>query len=144
MYAATAGSVEAMALLLDKGADVNAQNAVRNDRADDGRRPTRRRSGCCSTAARTSNLASKQGRTALFIAAMSEQSAPIVRMLIAKGADLKAKDAFQNTVLTAAAYGNDLDTIRLVARRRRRRQRGRGDRRDAAAAARPTTATSPR
>ncbi|HEX3644784.1 MAG TPA: ankyrin repeat domain-containing protein, partial [Vicinamibacterales bacterium] len=60
------------------------------------------------------NVASKQGRTALFVAAMSDGSAPIVRMLIAKGADVRAKDAFQNTVLTAAAYGNDLDTIRLV------------------------------
>ena len=60
------------------------------------------------------NLACKQGRTALFIAAMTEGTAPIVRMLIAKGADVRGKDAFQNTVLTAATYGNDLDTIRLV------------------------------
>src|SRR6185295_12092881 len=59
-------------------------------------------------------LASKQGRTALFVAAMTEGSAPLVRLLIAKGADVRAKDVFQNTTLTAAAYGNDLDTIRLI------------------------------
>jgi ankyrin repeat protein len=51
------------------------------------------------------NLASKQGRTALFVAAMSDQSADIVRYLAAKGADLKARDAFGNTIVTAAAVG---------------------------------------
>jgi ankyrin repeat protein len=60
------------------------------------------------------NLASKQGRTALFVAAMSDPSAAIVKLLLAKGADVRATDAFQNTTLTAAAYGNDLATIRLM------------------------------
>ena len=60
------------------------------------------------------NLASKTGRTALFVAAMSEPSASIVRLLISKGAHLEARDAFQNTALTAAAMGNDLETIRLI------------------------------
>ncbi len=113
MDAATAGSTEAMTVLIDKGADVNARNAfgttalmmsaTQIDKVqlllDRGANP---------------NLASKQGRTALFVAAMSEPSAAIVKLLVAKGADLRARDAFQNTVLTAAAYGNDLATIRLV------------------------------
>jgi ankyrin repeat protein len=113
MDAAVAGSVEAMALLLDKGADVDAQNpfgttalmmaATQIDKVklllDRGAKP---------------NLASKQGRTALFLAAMSDSSTDIVKLLIARGADIRARDAFQNTTLTAAAYGNDLATIRLM------------------------------
>src|SRR3954471_11850960 len=76
MDAATAGSVEAMTLLLDKGAEVDAQSPFgttalmmsATDLAkvrlllDRGAKPA---------------VASKQGRTALFIAAMSEGSAPI-------------------------------------------------------------------
>jgi ankyrin repeat protein len=113
MDAATAGSVEAMAFLIDKGADVDARNpfgttALMMAATDAAKVRLLLDHGA------TANLASKQGRTALFIAAMSEGTAPIVRMLIAKGADVLGKDAFQNTVLTAAAYGNDLDTIRLA------------------------------
>jgi ankyrin repeat protein len=113
MDAATAGSVEAMAFLIDKGADVDAQSPF----------GTTALMMAATDAAKVrllldhgakSNLVSKQGRTALFIAAMTEGTAPIVRMLIASGADVRGKDAFQNTVLTAATYGNDLDTIRLV------------------------------
>lgn len=113
LYSAAVGSADAMKYLLDKGADVNVQN------------------GFGSTALMISatdiakvrllvehgadvNRASKQGRTALFIAAMSDQSSEIVRYLVAKGANLKAKDAFGNTILTAAATGNDLNTIRIA------------------------------
>src|SRR3954454_6217447 len=113
MNAAVAGSVEAMAWLIDKGADVNAQNTFGttalmmsvSDAAkvrlllDHGANP---------------NVASKQGRTALFLAAMRNPSVEIVRLLTAKGADLRARDSFQNTILTAAAYGNDLATMRLA------------------------------
>jgi ankyrin repeat protein len=113
MDAAVAGSVEAMSFLLDKGAEVDAQNpfgttalmmsATQIDKVklllDRGAKP---------------NLASKQGRTAVFVAAMSEPSAAIVKLLIARGADVHATDAFQNTTLTAAAYGNDLATLRLM------------------------------
>ncbi|HEX4348188.1 MAG TPA: ankyrin repeat domain-containing protein, partial [Vicinamibacterales bacterium] len=37
-----------------------------------------------------------------------------VRYLISRGADLKVRDAFKNTLLTAATVGNDIDTIRLA------------------------------
>ena len=37
-----------------------------------------------------------------------------MRYLAARGADLKAKDAFGNTILTAAAIGNDLNTLRIA------------------------------
>ena len=113
MDAAVVGSIEAMAFLLDKGADANAQNpfgttALMMSATDAAKVRLLLDRGA------TANAASKQGRTALFVAAMSEPSAAIVKLLIAKGADVHAKDAFQNTMLTAAAYGNDLATMRLM------------------------------
>jgi ankyrin repeat protein len=113
MDGATAGSAEAMAFLLDKGADVDAQNPFGTTALMMAATDAAKVRLLLDRGAKV-NVASKQGRTALFVAAMSDGSAPIVRMLVAKGADVRARDAFQNTVLTAAAYGNDLDTIRLV------------------------------
>src|SRR5262249_26973158 len=102
MYAAAVGSLEAMKILIGKGADVNAQNEsgltplilAANDLAK--QRVLLERGAHV-------NAATKLGRTALSVAAMSDGSADIVRLLVAKGADAKAVDAFKNTMLTAAA-----------------------------------------
>jgi ankyrin repeat protein len=113
MYAAAVGSVEAMKFLLEQGADANVQNQFGStaliwsatDLAkvqlllDHGANP---------------NLASKKGRTALLVAAMSDRSAPIVRLLISKGADIQAKDFLKTTALKAAAFGNDSETVGLL------------------------------
>jgi ankyrin repeat protein len=113
MYAAWVGSADAMKLLLDRGADPNAT------------------SGAGSTALMFSvtemakvrlliergadvKKATPRGRTALVLAALSDRSADIVKLLVASGADVKAVDAFKVTALTAAAVGNDLDTIRVL------------------------------
>jgi ankyrin repeat protein len=113
MWAAAVGSAETMTYLLDLGADVNAQNAFGSTpliwSATD---PAKVRLLVARRA--NVNLASKTGRTPLFVAATSDGSAAIVRQLVAAGADLTAKDAFQNTVLAAAATGNDIDTIRIA------------------------------
>jgi ankyrin repeat protein len=113
MYAAAVGSIDAVKLLIDKGADVNAQNE----------------SGLTALMLASTDLAkvrllvdrganvnatTKLGRTALFLAAMSDDSAAIVRLLVAKGADVKVRDMFKNTMLNAATAGNDTETIRLV------------------------------
>ena len=112
MYAAAVGSSGAMKALIDKGADVNARNAFD------------------STALMWSvtdidkvrllldhgadvNAVSKQGHTALLLAAMTDGSTPILRMLIAKGADVKAVDNLKMNGLLAAANANDADTVRL-------------------------------
>jgi len=113
MDAAIAGSADAMAFLIDKGADVDAQNPFGTTALMMSATEASKVRLLLDRGAKA-GLASKQGRTALFVAAMSDGSAPIVRLLMAKGADVRARDAFQNTVLTAAAYGNDLDTIRLI------------------------------
>ena len=113
MYAAAVGSIDAVKFLIDKGADVNAQNE----------------SGLTALMLAVTDLpkvrllvdrganvnaTTKLGRTALFLAAMSDDSAAIVRLLVAKGADVKSRDMFENTILNAAAAGNDTETIRLV------------------------------
>jgi len=113
LYAAAVGSLEATKLLLDKGADVNAQNAFGTTALMIAAVDIAKVRLLVERGANV-NLASKQGRTPLFIAAMSDQSAEIVRYLVAKGADLRARDAFGNTFLTAAAVGNDLSTIRIA------------------------------
>jgi len=113
LYAAAVGSIEAMKLLLDKGADVNAQNAFGTSALMISAVDIAKVRLLVERGANV-KLASKQGRTALFVAAMSDQSADIVRYLVAKGADLKARDAFGNTILTAAVVGNDLNTIRIA------------------------------
>ena len=113
MNAAVAGSADAMAYLIEAGADVNAQNAFGTTALIMSITQPAKVKLLLDHGANV-NLASKQGRTALFVAAMSNPSADVVRLLVAKGADIRAKDAFRNTTLTAAAYGNDLDTIRLV------------------------------
>ena len=113
LYAAGVGSLEAMKFLLDKGAEPNTQNAFGSTALMRSATDLAKVRLLVERGANV-NLASKQGRTPLFIAAMSDQSADAVRYLVAKGADLKAKDAFGNTILAAATIGNDLDTIRLV------------------------------
>lgn len=113
MYAATSGSVEAMSLLLDAGAGVNAQNTFGSTALIWSATQLPKVRLLLDHGANV-NIAAKTGRTALFVAAMSEPSAAIAKMLIAKGADVKARDAFGNTMVNAAAVGNDLETLRIM------------------------------
>ncbi len=113
MYSAVVGSLDGMRLLLEHGADPNLQNQFGStaliwsatDLAkvqlllDHGANP---------------NLASKRGRTALLVAAMSDQSAATVRLLMSKGADIHAKDVIKINALRAAAFGNDTETVKLL------------------------------
>jgi ankyrin repeat protein len=113
MAAAVAGSLDAMAFLVDKGADVNAQNAFGSTACIWSATDLAKVRFLTEHGANV-NVATKTGRTAVFVAAMSTPSAAIVRALVSRGADLKARDAFGNTILTAAAVGDDLETIRMV------------------------------
>ncbi len=45
---------------------------------------------------------------------MSDHSADTVRLLISKGANVKATDVIRTTSLRAAVLGNDIETIRLL------------------------------
>jgi ankyrin repeat protein len=113
MYSAVVGSLEGMTMLLDHGADVNAPNSV-------GATPLMWAASDLAKVqlllARGANpkAVSQRGRTALFLAARSDRSADIVKLLIAAGADVHAVDAAKMTVLHSAAGGNDTETIRQV------------------------------
>jgi ankyrin repeat protein len=113
MHTAAVGSVEAMTVLLDRGADMNAANSVGATALmwavtdiDKVRLLLARGADA--------RVVSQRGRTALFLAARSDRSAEIVKLLIAAGADVRAIDAAKMTVLHSAAAGNDTETIRQV------------------------------
>src|SRR5687768_14558441 len=113
MYAAAVGSVEAMTRLLDKGATVNGSNstgatALMWAATDLAKVKLLLSRGADATAA------SQRGRTALFSAARSDGSAAIVRLLLDAGSDVKAVDAFKQSILHAATLGNDTETVRLI------------------------------
>jgi ankyrin repeat protein len=113
MYAAYVGSLDAMQLLLASGASVDAQSqsgatALIWAANDLGKVRLLTEHGA------NVNLATKRRRTALLVAAMSDPSADIVKLLIEKGADLKAVDFLKTTPLRAATLGNDTETIRML------------------------------
>ncbi len=113
MYAAAVGSPEAMRLLLDNGATVNSPNSAGATALMWAvTEPEKVR----LLLARGADVkaASQRGRTALLLAARSDGSAAVVRMLMAAGADPKAVDGFKTTTLHTATLGDDIATIRLM------------------------------
>ena len=113
MSAAAAGSMEAMRMLIEKGADVNATNAFGSTALMWSVSDLAKTRLLLDSGANV-NAASKAGRTALLIAAMGGRSSEIVELLIARGADVKAKDGANFTTLNAATIGNDTETIRIL------------------------------
>src|SRR5580704_8529401 len=113
MYAAEIGSVEAMRLFLDRGADVNAQNAFGSTAlmwsVSD---PAKVRLLLAHGA--DVNLTARSGRTALIIAGFTNPSAEVVRLLLAKGAKVDVMDKRHVTPMNAATFGNDTATVRLL------------------------------
>jgi ankyrin repeat protein len=113
MYAAAVGSTGAMTLLLDSGAKANATNATGATALMWAATDIAKVRLLLSRGADV-NVASQRGRTALQSAARSDNSAAIVRLLLAAGADAKAVDGAKANTLHAATLGNDIDTIRLI------------------------------
>ena len=113
MYAAAFGSIEAMTLLLDKGASANASNSAGATALMWAASDISKVKVLLSRGA-DPRAVSQRGRTALFIAARNDASSATVRLLMAAGADPKATDAAKMTVLHSAAVGNDTETIRLL------------------------------
>jgi ankyrin repeat protein len=113
MHAAAVGSTAAMTLLLDNGAKVNATNATGATALMWAATEIEKVRLLLARGADV-NIASQRGRTALQSAARRDNSAAIVRLLLAAGADAKAVDGAKANVLHAATMGNDTETIRLI------------------------------
>ena len=113
MYAALYGDAAAVGLLLDKGANVNAQNedgATALMYAIDNVEKTR----LLLDHKANPNLRSGQGRTALLIAVQWPGSYPIAKLLIERGADVKAKLPNGPGALPLAARVGDAALLQLL------------------------------
>jgi len=113
MHAAAFGSEEAMTLLIDKGADVNARSAG-NATALMWAVGDIAKVRLLVARGADVNAVSESGRSALLLAAMSDRSAEVVRLLLSRKADPHVVDVEQATTLVAATVGGDNDTIRQL------------------------------
>jgi ankyrin repeat protein len=112
MYAAEAGSVAEMRMLIEHDADLNAQNAF-GATALMWSVPDVQKMRLLLEHGADLNIAAKSGKTALLIA-LSMPSPQAARLLLAKGADTAAVDKSGGTALLAAVNGNDAATIRML------------------------------
>jgi ankyrin repeat protein len=113
MHASAVGSPEAVKYLAGKGAEINAQSDSGLTALMLGSTDLSKVQFLLERGANV-NARTKLGRSALFIAAMSDHSVGIVRLLLSKGADVTVRDTYGNTMLNAAAAGNDTETVRLM------------------------------
>jgi N-acyl-D-amino-acid deacylase len=113
MYAAEVGSVEAMSILIDQGAEINAQNAFGSTALMWSATDPRKVRLLLEHGAEVNKVA-KSGRTALMIASLSSSSADVVRVLLARGAGISAADRNGLTPLLAAAAGNDTASVQML------------------------------
>ena len=113
MYAAEIGSLDAMRLLIEHGADVNTQNAFGSTALMWSVYDPAKVRLLLDHGAQVNTVA-RSGRTALIVAGFTSPSADVVRLLLAKGAKVDVMDARHVTPLNAATFGNDTATVRLL------------------------------
>src|ERR1700687_6021832 len=113
MYAAGFGSLDAVRILLDAGADVNAKNALSVSAllwcAGDLEKVRLLVSKGADVNAR-----SKQNQTPLLIAASQDGAFEIVKLLLDKGADASARGFMNTTALLSATNANDPAIVKLL------------------------------
>jgi len=116
MYAAAYGSLNAMNVLIEAKADVNAKNAFEETALLWSASNLEKVRLLLSKGANV-NAASTQGRTALLIAAAHDGSEEVVRLLMKSGADPKAKDGRQTTALLLAAIADNFPVFKMMLER---------------------------
>jgi ankyrin repeat protein len=112
MIAAGTGTLEAMTILLAAGADPNLGDSTGTTPLMYGARDIAKVRLLLEKGARA-NDKSRQGQTALLIAASTSGSLETVRLLVSKGADARVVGSGGRTGLILAAQANDLDMIRF-------------------------------
>src|SRR5215472_8241927 len=113
MHAAAIGSLEAMKILLQAGADVNAKNGLDTTALIWGALdPAKVR--ILVEAGANVNARSRLGRTPLLVAASRPGSADAIRLLLSKGADSKVADVRGSKPLIEAARVDDIEMMRLL------------------------------
>ena len=113
MVSAEIGSVDAMKLLVDRQADVNAKNTAGSTALMWSVTDPKKVRLLLDHGADV-NVAARSGRTALIIASFANPSAEVVRMLLDRGANVAVMDQRKVTPLNAATFGNDTATARLL------------------------------
>jgi ankyrin repeat protein len=113
MVAAEAGSLDAMKMLIDRRADVNARNTYGSTALMWSVTDPKKARLLLDHGADV-NVAARSGRTALIIASFANPSAEVVKMLLAKGANVSVMDQRKVTPLNAATFANDTATVRLL------------------------------
>jgi len=113
IHAAAIGSPEAVKLLLENGADVNARNDLEATALILGAGNTEKARMLVEKGADV-NAHSKLGRTPLMIAAGCDGCSATVKLLLEKGADPNAKDKQGDTALSQAAWADNAESVRLL------------------------------
>jgi ankyrin repeat protein len=113
MVAAEIGSVDAMKMLIDRRAGVNARNVYGSTALMLSVTDPKKVRLLLDHGADV-NVAARSGRTALIVASFANPSAEVVRMLLARGANVNVMDQRKVTPMNAATFGNDTATIRLL------------------------------
>jgi ankyrin repeat protein len=112
-HAAAVGSTESVKLLLESGADVNAQNPLGSSALTLAAGQPEKVKLLVAKGANV-NAATKLGRTPLMLASHSAGSSSTVKLLIEKGANVKAHDGRNHTPVVEAAQVDDLESVKIL------------------------------
>lgn len=113
MYASAFGTLDAMRLLLNHGADPNRKNAFDATALMWGVYDLDRVKLLLDKGAEVNSKA-KSGTTALLLAALSPSGGSVVELLAARAADLTAQDGFGVDLLQAGTSSRNLAAVRLA------------------------------